>query len=387
MIPYGSQWINDDDIAAVTETLREDLITQGPTIEKFEEALREEFGCEHAVVVTNGTVALELVYRSLGITEGKRVITSTNTFVATCNAVARNDGIPVLADVNPRTYNLDPESVRSLLRDENVQRNIAGITAVHFAGLPCDMESLSALAEEHDLFLLEDACHAPGAKWRDEGGNWHRVGACERSDAAVLSFHPVKHFTSAEGGAVLTNDEDMARDLKKLRTHGIVKEDNDPKFEDNPWHYEMRDLGTNARLSDLHASLGLSQLKKFPEFLERRRERARRYDDFFDSIGQAKPQHTPEDREHAYHLYTVRTRHRDELFHHLQEEGIQPQVHYIPVHRQPYYRDEFGYLKDEFPEAESYYEETISLPLFPALSEETQDQVIASLDAFYEAHD
>lgn len=381
MIPYGQQQINEDDIQAVQEVLRSDLITQGPTIDAFERKLEEYFEVDHALVVNNGTSALYLAYRSLGVESGDTVVTSPNTFVATANMVVENDGTPEFSDIDPSTFNLDPSRLETRL--EQSKQSVRGLAPVHFAGLPCDMEELKAIADEQDCFLLEDACHAPGAEWRDSNGNWHIVGSCEYSDAAVMSFHPVKHITTGEGGAILTNRDDLADRISRLRTHGIVKSEDSRNEDDGPWYYEMKDLGINARITDFQCALGISQLNRLDVFLEKRRTRAERYRNAFEDLPEVRVQSNPDDVKHAYHLFVIRARNRDDLFDHLTSNGVSPQVHYIPVTAQPYYQDRFNFEDGDYPEAENYYDEALSIPLFSDLTEDQQEQVISLIRDFY----
>ncbi len=384
MIPYGKHSISEEDIKAVVETLRSERLTQGPKVEEFEQALCEKFGCEYAVAVNSGTMALHLAYKALGVVEGDEVVTSPNTFVATANGILYNGGIPRFIDIDPETYNLSTEKLEEHLSNSENRKNLKGIAPVHFAGLPCGMEKIYELAKQYDLFVLEDACHAPGAEYKDEAGCWYEVGSCVHSDAAVLSFHPVKHITSGEGGAVLTNDKNLAEKIRILRTHGITK--NPRQIQDNhgPWYYEMQQLGFNGRITDLQCALGISQLTRLDEFVDRRRQIARRYDSVFKSIPEIKAPRVGDNCKHAYHLYVIRCQDRDRLFEYLLENDISPQVHYIPVHLQPYYQEKFGYSLGEYPEAEKYYTQALSLPVFFGLKKPEQKKVCSKVKTFYE---
>jgi UDP-4-amino-4,6-dideoxy-N-acetyl-beta-L-altrosamine transaminase len=383
MIPYGKQSITEADIQAVEKVLRSDWLTQGPRVEEFEQALCEKFGCDYAVAVNSGTMALHLAYKALGVDEGDEVVTSPNTFVATANGVVYNGGIPRFVDINLDTYNLSPEKLEEYLSNSENRKNLKGIAPVHFAGQPCGMEKIYNLARKYNLFVLEDACHAPGAEYRGTNGTWHKVGNCKHSDAAVLSFHPVKHITTGEGGAVLTNKKGLAEELKILRSHGITKEPGEMSENHGPWYYEMQQLGFNGRITDLQSALGISQLKRLDEFINRRRQIAARYDSAFKSIPEIKTPQIADKYKHAYHLYVIRCQDRDRLFEYLLDNGISPQVHYIPVHLQPYYRWHFSYQAGDYPAAEKYYKEALSLPMFPTLEEKKIEYVINTVENFY----
>lgn len=384
MIPYGQHHITQEDVEAVTRSLRGDRITQGQKVDEFEAALREFFGCEHAVAVNNGTTALHLAYKALGVEDGDQVLTTPNTFVATSNAVLYNEGTPRFVDIDASSYNLDVDRLEKFLSDPENRENVAGIAPVHFAGLPCDMEKISELAERYDLFVLEDACHAPGAEWCDSNDRWHKVGDCSHGDAAVLSFHPVKHFTTGEGGAVLTNEEDLAESIRALRHHGITR--NQEQFSgepDGPWDYEMQELGINGRITDIQCALGISQLERLEETVRKRRELANDYrNELSDVEGLVLPEEGSS-RKHSYHLYVVRSEYRDDLYDHLRDDDIGAQVHYIPVYDQPYYQENLEVNSSNYPRMEAYYEQALSLPMFPRLSQDDFDHVIESIKTFH----
>lgn len=381
MIPYGKHEVTEGDRRAVLRVLDSERLTQGNEIPRFESALENRFGCDHAVLVGSGTLALQITYDALGIESGDEVLTTPLSFVATTNGFLHRGARPRFVDIDPETYNLSLRATKEFLGDSTNRGNLKALVVVHFAGLPAPVGEFAALAEEHGLHLVEDACHAPGARWRDGGGSWHGVGRADASDAAVLSFHPVKHITSGEGGALLTDDSELAARARRLRTHGINYEPDPPGAQ--PWYYEMQSLGYNGRITDIQAALGRSQLERLDEYLEKRRERARRYDEQFEDVDEIDPQSVPPDREHAYHLYVVRVPERDRLFRVLKQNGIAPQVHYLPIHRHPYYRNRFEFESGDFPEAESYYEEAISLPLFPSLDRSNQQRVINVVKSFY----
>ncbi|MFB6357024.1 MAG: UDP-4-amino-4,6-dideoxy-N-acetyl-beta-L-altrosamine transaminase [bacterium] len=382
MIPYGQQSISEQDIESVKDVLQSDLITQGPKVKEFEDALCDHFGCSQAVAVNNGTMALQLAYKALGVSQGDEVVTTPNTFVATANGIVYNDGHPKFVDIDSNTFNLDADKLETFLDDPKNRENLVGIAPVHFAGLPCVMGKIYELAQRHDLFVLEDACHAPGAGWRDSEGQWHKIGSCSHSDAAVMSFHPVKHFTTGEGGAVLTNDHELADKVRQLRTHGITNNPEQLHENHGPWYYEMQELGYNGRITDFQCALGIQQLDRLDEFVEGRRKLAGEYDDFFGGTEGITSTNVPDDRSHAYHLYVIRTRWRDQLFEFLRENDVAPQVHYIPVHLQPYYREHFEINGENLHQAEAYYEEAVSIPMYSQITQEDKETIFQLFERF-----
>lgn len=393
MIPYGEQHIDEDDIRAVIEALRSDWLTQGPRIEEFEEALAGYCGARYAVAVSSGTAALHLACLAAGIKEGDEVITSPITFVASANCVLYCGGIPVFADINKDTYNIDPSEIR-----KKITSKTKAVIPVDFAGLPCDMEAIRKIAGEHDLIIIEDACHALGAEYR-QGDEWLRVGSCSHPDMTVFSFHPVKHITTGEGGAVLTNNEKFYEKLLLFRNHGITKDpekftNKDLAFSHNPeslihnpnpWYYEMQELGFNHRITDIQCALGISQLRKLDSFVSRRREIASAYNDAFKNITYIKVPTQPEDRKSAWHLYVVQidfgriNKSRASVMNALREKGIGTHVHYIPVYLQPFYRSKLGYKEGACSMAESYYKMTLSLPIYPGMGNNDVNKVIDSV--------
>ncbi|MFO7652560.1 MAG: aminotransferase class I/II-fold pyridoxal phosphate-dependent enzyme [Candidatus Krumholzibacteriia bacterium] len=390
-IPYGRQTIDGTDVAAVATVLRSDRLTQGPAVERFEAALAEYCGVRHAVAVSHGTAALHLACIALGVTPGRRVVVPALTFVATANAVLLAGGEPLLADVDPRTLNLSPDTA---LKRAATDPDAVGILPVHFAGLPADIADLGRRARERGLFVLEDACHALGSWYRDEHGRAWPVGCSRHSDATVFSFHPVKHVTCGEGGAVTTNDAGVARRLRQLRSHGISPGSARQRDEHGGWYQEMHELGFNARLTDLQAALGTAQLGRADAWRERRAELAARYDAALaDLPGIRRAQQVPAAAgaaRHApaplaWHLYTVRTARRRELYDHLRAHDVHAQVHYLPVHLHPYYRRRLGTRPGDHPAAEAYHAEALSLPLYPTLTEADQDRVIALIREFHHA--
>jgi UDP-4-amino-4,6-dideoxy-N-acetyl-beta-L-altrosamine transaminase len=380
MIPYGRHEISEADIQAVVDVLRSDFLTQGPTVPAFEHAMAGYCGAQHAVAVNSGTSALHIACLALGVGPGDRVWTSPITFVATANC-ARYCGAQVdFVDIDPCTYNLSVARLaEKLTTAEREGRLPKVVIPVHLCGQPCDMAGIHALSERYGFKVIEDASHAVGASYRGE-----RVGGGRYSDITVFSFHPVKIITTAEGGMAVTNDAQLARRMQLARTHGITRDPADMTHApDGPWYYQQIDLGFNYRLTDIHAALGLSQMRRLDEFVARRRAIARQYDETLEDLPLTIPwQHA--DGHSAFHLYVIRLKlneidrtHR-QVFEGLRSAGIGVNLHYIPVHIQPYYR-RLGFADGDFPEAEGYYREAMSLPMFSGLSNERQADVIEAL--------
>jgi UDP-4-amino-4,6-dideoxy-N-acetyl-beta-L-altrosamine transaminase len=410
-IPYGRQNITEEDILAVVETLKSDYLTQGPKILEFEKAFAAYIGCKYAVAVANGTAALHLNALALGVKPGDKVITTPITFAASANCVRYCGGEVVFADIDPDTYLLDIHTVRKLL-ESSPKGTYQGIIPVDFAGRAVDLEAFRALADEFSCWIIEDACHSPGGYFIDSNGNKQHCGNGNFADLAIFSFHPVKHIASGEGGMITTNNEELYQKLLMLRTHGIVKNDalyqNSVDFaigtslamceqsevnsqsltvDRSPltayplWYMEMQDLGYNYRITDFQAALGLSQLKRADEGLQRRREIAAIYQKAFQGKSFVKGQSGVVEG-HAYHLYILEVENRLELYNHLREYQIFAQIHYIPTHLMPYYR-QFGWKEGDMPHAENYYKHCISLPMYPTLTEEQQEFVINTIFKFY----
>ncbi|GAB3023642.1 UDP-4-amino-4,6-dideoxy-N-acetyl-beta-L-altrosamine transaminase [Spirosoma pulveris] len=384
-IPYGRQHITDEDIAAVADVLRGPFLTQGPHIGAFETAFASYIGCAYAVAVANGTAALHLCCMALGVTEGTRVITTPITFSASANCVRYCGGEVVFADVDSQTALLDINAVRALI-EQHPKGYFSGIIPVDFAGYPVDLAAFRELADEHGLWILEDSCHSPGGSFTDSQGVDHRCGDGSLADLAIFSFHPVKHIAAGEGGMITTNDEALYKHLMRLRTHGITNKPNEftepypGEPERGGWYMELQELGYNYRLTDMQAALGNSQLARAEAMLARRQEIAKRYDDSFAGT----PVTTiipPACVSHAYHLYVVQVADRKGLYDFLRTRNIMAQVHYIPVHLMPYYR-QFGWKPGDFPNAERYYAHCLSLPMFPTLTDDEQTYVIDSVKEF-----
>jgi len=392
-IPYGRQHITAEDIQAVVETLNSDNLTQGPKISEFEERFAQYIGCKYAVAVSNGTAALHLSALALNVKPGDKVITTPITFVASANCVRYCGGEVVFADIDPQTYLLDLQAVKKMLEDAP-KGTYQGIIPVDFAGNAVDMEAFRKLADEYDLWILEDACHAPGGYFTDTKGNKQHCGNGHYADLAIFSFHPVKHIACGEGGMITTNDKNIYHELNRLRSHGITKGDdrytNSVEFatggysnetEYPGWYMEMQELGFNYRITDMQAALGSSQLNRADEGLKRRKKIALRYEAAFAGqpwlLGQSGVVEG-----HAYHLYVLEVEDRLNLFRFLRERNIFVQIHYIPAHLMPYYRD-FGWKEGDLPIAENYYRHCLSIPMFPTLTDEDQERVIETIKAFY----
>lgn len=373
IIPYGRQHITEDDLRAVRDTLTSDFLTQGPSIEAFENAFAAYIGCHYAVAVSNGTAALHLAALALGVGPQSHVITTPITFAASANCILYCGGKVSFVDIDPKTATIDLQRLKEML--EAVPKGTyTGIIPVDFAGYPVDGEAIRQLAREHGLWVLEDACHAPGGFFYDSKGVKQFCGNGVYADASIFSFHPVKHIACGEGGMITTNDEKIYQRLLLLRTHGITKDAALLQQNHGGWYYEMQELGYNYRLTDFQAALGLSQLSRAEAGVERRREIARRYHEAF--AGTAVRTLVPPATEgHAYHLYIIKVDDRKGLYDALRKQQIFAQVHYIPVHTMPYYQS-LGYKKGDFPMAEEYYSQCLSLPMYPTLTDEEQAFVI-----------
>lgn len=378
-IPYGRQSIDEDDIKAVAETLRSDFLTQGPKVQEFEEAFASYVGARYAVAVSNATAGLHLAVMAMGLKKGDRVITTPITFASTANC-ARFCGAEVwFADIDPDTYLISLEKTRELI-ESKPRGFFKGILPVDFAGLPVNMEAFRAMADEHDLWIIEDACHAPGGYLMDTKGVKQNCGNAVYADCGVFSFHPVKHIACGEGGMVTTNSAEIYEQLMLYRTHGITK--NNMSENHGGWYYEMKALGYNYRLTDMQSALGITQLAKNPKGLERRHVIAEKYQRAF--AGKIKFQHNPEGFYNAYHLFVIEVENRKALYDYLKECGIHAQIHYIPVHRLPYYKS-IGYDDANLRHAEEYYKRCISLPMYPGLTVDEQEYVILKTLQFIQA--
>ncbi|AEH44328.1 UDP-4-keto-6-deoxy-N-acetylglucosamine 4-aminotransferase [Thermodesulfatator indicus DSM 15286] len=373
-IPYGKQYIDQDDIKAVEEVLKADFITQGPKVPEFEKKLAEYCDAKYAVVFNSGTSALHAAYFAVGLKEDDEFITTPITFVATANAGLFLRAKPIFIDVEANTGNIDASKIEGKISSQTKL-----IVPVHYAGHPCDMEKIKEIADRYGLSIVEDACHALGAKYKGS-----KIGSCKYSDATVFSFHPVKHITTGEGGAVLTNRDDIYEKLLMFRNHGVTKEEEKfVKMKEGDWYYEMQFLGFNYRMTDIQAALGISQLKKLDKFVERRRKIVEIYNKAFDYNPYFDIPVEKDYAYHSYHLYPIRLKNnykdkKKEIFQLLRRKELGVQVHYIPVYMHPYYQ-QLEYREGESPVAEEFYKREISLPLYPAMTEENVNFVIETV--------
>jgi UDP-4-amino-4,6-dideoxy-N-acetyl-beta-L-altrosamine transaminase len=373
LIPYGRQWIDEDDIDAVVRVLRSDLITQGPWVERFERAVADYVGTRYAVAFSSGTAALHGACFAAGIGPGDEVITTPITFAASSNCVLYQGGTPVFADIRGDTYNIDPDEI-----GKKITSRTKALIPVDFTGQPAEMDRIRELAEKHRLIVIQDAAHSLGARYKGtKVGKW--------ADMTMFSFHPVKHVTSGEGGVIVTDNETFYRKMLLFRTHGIAKE---PSLMENggegPWYYEMQELGFNYRITDIQAALGCSQMTKLDRFIARRREIVRMYNEAFRELAGVRLPEQAEGAESSWHLYVLRfdparfSAGRKRIFEALRAENIGVQVHYIPVYHHRYYR-RLGYGKGLCKEAESFYEQAITLPVFPKMTDRDVADVIAAV--------
>ena len=367
MIPYGRQWITKEDISAVVKVLKSDWITQGPQLAEFEQVVAQYCGAKYAVAVSSGTAALHIAALSAGIKQGDEVITSPMTFAASANCVLYCGGKPVFADIEEKTANIDPEQI-----EKKVNHKTKAIIPVDFMGHPCDLDRIFKIAKEHNLIVIEDAAHALGAKYKGK-----KIGGL--SDMTILSFHPVKHITTGEGGAVLTNDKKLYSKLMLYRTHGITRDPEELEDNHGAWYYEMKVLGFNYRITDIQCALGISQLKRLDYFVKRRREIAELYSKSFGQIEELEIPFEGKKCASSYHLYVIKVKsktRRARIFNALRKLGIGVNVHYIPVHLHPYYKKSFGYKKGDYPVAEDYYDRAISLPIYPKITNRDVKKVV-----------
>jgi len=380
MIPYGRQDITQADVDAVVEVLRSEWLTQGPAVPRFEEAVAAYCGVRHALAVNSATSALHIACLALGVGPGDALWTTPITFVASSNCALYCGAEVDFVDIDPLTYNLSVDRLtEKLAQAEKLGKLPKVVVAVHLCGQPCDMVGIHALSQRYGFKIIEDASHAIGGKYRGEP-----IGSCRYCDIAVFSFHPVKIITTGEGGMAVTQQSDLAQKMALLRSHGITR---DPTLmthaPDGPWYYQQVDLGFNYRMTDVQAALGMSQIQRLDAYVQRRQFLARAYDERLCQLPLQLPcQHA--DSASAWHLYVVRlklneiTRSQREVFESLRTVGIGVNLHYIPVHIQPYYA-QMGFCEGDFPEAERYYREAISLPMFPLLSDKSQSEVVLRL--------
>jgi len=370
VIPYGRQWVDENDIQAVVDVLQSDWLTTGPKVEEFEHAFAGYVGARYAVAVSNGTAALHTAMFALGVGPGDEVIIPPMTFVATANVVVFQGGTPVFTDVHADTLLIDPRKVQ-----EKITSRTKAIIAVDYAGQPCDYDALHSIAKKNGLALVADACHSLGAEYK---GN--KVGTL--ADLTVFSFHPVKHITTGEGGMIATDDQELAERMRTFRNHGI-EVDHAKRAEQGTWYYEMTDLGYNYRITDFQCALGLSQLERLPSFLQRRRGIAKMYDQAFASLVGINPLHRSHDVESSFHLYVIRVNDRERVFAQLREKGIGVNVHYLPIHLQPYYQKTLGTGDGLCPVAEEVFKHILSIPLFPQMNDNDIERVVTVIEEIF----
>jgi UDP-4-amino-4,6-dideoxy-N-acetyl-beta-L-altrosamine transaminase len=376
VIPYGRQSISEADVEAVAQVLRSDFLTQGPAVQRFEQAVAGYCGAAHGVAMCNATAALHVACVALDLGPGDLLWTSPVTFAASANCALYCGADVDFVDIDPLTYNMSPDRLAEKLEIAEREGRLPKIVIpVHLAGQPCDMRAISDLARRYGFRIIEDAAHAVGARYANSS-----IGDCRYSDIAIFSFHPVKIITTGEGGMAMTNDPALAERMALLRTHGITREPNAlERTDEGPWYYEQQSLGFNYRMTDIQAALGVSQMTKLDDFLERRRALARAYDEAFADAPLTRP-HQHSDGQSSWHLYVIRVAadQRRRAFEALRSRGIAVNLHYIPVARQPYYR-QLGFDPGDWPEAESYYSEATTLPLYAAMTDDQQEQVIRAV--------
>lgn len=370
MIPYGRQWIEEDDIQAVIEVLKSDYLTTGPKVQEFEKTVAEYAGAKYAVAVSNGTAALHVTCFAAGIKSGDEVITTPITFAASSNCVLYCGGKPVFADIEADTYNIDPNDIA-----RKITNKTKAIIPVHFAGQPCNMDRINEIAKQYNLIVIEDAAHALGADYKGK-----KIGSI--SDMTIFSFHPVKHITTGEGGMITTNDKDLYDKLILFRTHGITRDSEFMTHNEGAWYYEQLDLGFNYRITDIQCALGISQMKKLDRFVARRKEIANKYNQAFKNVQNIILPKQSDNCNSSWHLYAIQILNKDrkQVFDKLRQLGIGVNVHYIPVYKHPYYQNN-GYSKTACANAENYYKHAISIPIFPKMTDEEVDYVIENIKA------
>lgn len=377
MIFYGKQTIDKEDIDSVVEVLKSDMLTQGIAVEDFEYNLKSYFGANFVSAVANGTAALHLAGLGLGWKSEDIVITSPITFLASANCIVYTGARPSFVDIDPVTYTIEPNQLEERIKSyQSIGKKVKAVIGVDYAGHPCDWQALREIADKYEVQLVNDNCHALGATYDDD-----KCYAVKFADVVTQSYHPVKHITTGEGGAVLTNDKIIDEKVKCLRNHGIIKNKEQLDKKNTPWFYEMYELGYNYRITNFQCALGSSQLKKLGQFIQKRRNIAKKYDKTFSKVKNFKKPNIQNNVKHAYHLYPLQidfknlSLNKSDVFVKMREAGISLQVHYIPVHLQPYYQKNYGFKQGDFPVSESFYRNEISLPIYPSLPEDSIDLV------------
>jgi len=391
MIPYGKQSISEEDIAAVVEVLKSDYLTCGPGVEAFEKAFAEHVGAKHAIAVCNATAALHMAMLTAGIGKGDRVITAPNTFLSSANCAAFVGATPDFCDIDPITYTMDPESLRGAWSDD-----VKAVIPVAYAGQSAEVREIATIARENGAIVIEDACHGTGGGFYKAGEAW-KQGGHPWADMTIFSFHPVKTLTTGEGGMLVTDDDNYAQKARELRTHGMIRDakvfqglgsEEGVLSEQGPWYYEMQELGYNFRITDIQCALGLSQLERLPSFTARRREIVALYNQAFTELSWLTTpgvQHELDREQISWHLYTVQIKFdqlgktRTKVMQELREKGVGTQVLYIPVYLQPWYRETYGYQPGKCPNSEAFYAKALSLPMYPAMTDEDVNQVIKNI--------
>ncbi len=369
-IPYGLQDVNEEDINEVVQTLKSNWITTGPKITEFEQEFAKYIGCRNSVAVCNGTAALDLAVASLGLKKGAEIITTPFTFVATANSIIYNECAPVFADIKKDTFNIDPSQIR-----KRITKKTKAIIVVDYAGQPCGYDEIIEIAKKNNLYLIEDAAHSLGAEYKGK-----KTGNVV--DLAIFSFHPVKHITTGEGGMITTNNDEFARKLRMLRNHGIDKNVLKQNSSVGTWHYDMKLLGRNYRMTDFQAALGISQMKRLDGFVRKRQQLVEIYNSELKRIPEITTPFVSNDVKHSWHLYTVlldKEIDREKVFLRMKEKKIGVNVHYIPVYKHTYYRQKFNFSDKDFPNAEEVYSRIMTLPLFPKMSKEDVFRVVGAL--------
>ena len=383
IISYGKQTIGDDDIDSALRVLQSDWLTQGPAIKIFENHLNDYFGSNFACAVSNGTAALHLAGLALGWGNEDIIITTPLTFIATANSIVYNGASPDFVDICKSTYTIDPNLLEKKVKAYRSRGiNVKAVIGVDYAGHPCDWEALSDIAHRYELQIINDNCHALGASYQGD-----KQYAVKYADLVTQSYHPVKHITTGEGGAILTNNIDFYDKINSLRTHGMIKDPDKLNNNDGPWFYEMQELGYNYRLTDFQCALGSSQLKKLDLFNIKREKIAKTYDSLLSDINFLKLPNVDKNVKHSYHLYPIQIDFKKcpiskkQFFERMKNSGILLQVHYIPVHLQPYYKRNFGFKEGDYPNSENFYKNEISLPIYPSLTKEDQLKVVEETKA------